>query len=350
MSYRFIESGTCAPDALDTSERILIIGGLGLIVAGLIAGEVFALFLSHALNADLRAAWMDVLAMSGNSAAEEVVARFKEIKHLATERAQAMSLHSHTGPYGLLAAGVGLAKNRWRLVHKFDVPAAILVLAGAIVQSIGFLTLDYETGGWISLSNAGALLLLAGLVLLILPFIAMTVPTQEPPAPLPERSDPGGLMLRLGVLVVFAGLLFGMYLAWRHVFHEEPALHAALGNLIAAIQSRDTAVATELYGTYKSKQITMAITAASHSHTVAFGFIMIVSALLAGHLGRTTATWRNTAFVLIAVGGLLLPVFVYLAPRFGYFYALCADTAGGLVIIGLLIIIAGLFSTGEAKQ
>lgn len=331
---------------LDLSERILIIGGLILIVGGLVAGEVFALFLSHAINADLRDAWMDVLALSGQGAVPEILARFDEIRSLATERAQAMSLHSHFGPYGLLAAGLGLARYRQTAAGKFDTLASIFVVSGGLFQSLGFLTMDYQTGGWINLANAGALLLLAGLILLA-PGLAKG---KGASSALPTRNQPGGLLLRIGVTLVFAGLLFGLYLAWRHVFHEEPALHAALANLVSAIQSGNSAAATDLYASYKSAQITMAITAASHSHTVGFGFIMIVAALLANHLPPTMSQWRHAAFLLIAVGGILLPLFVYLAPRFGYIYALCADTAGGLVIVGLLIVITGLFGGGEVKS
>lgn len=88
--------------ALTGSARLLLVGGFLLVVAGLVTGEVFALLLSHRLNADLRAAWLQVLAAGGDVGS--ILSRFEEIHRLATERARAMSLHSHFGPYGLLAA------------------------------------------------------------------------------------------------------------------------------------------------------------------------------------------------------------------------------------------------------
>ena len=323
--------------SLRPSERLLIVGGLLLVVGGLVAGELFALFLSHAINADLKSAWKDVLALSGQGAADEIAVRFEEIRNLATERARAMSIHSHAGPYGLLAAALALAKSRCGSAGRFDFPAAVLILAGGVIQSVGFLTLDYESGAALSWSNVGVLLLVAGIGL----YIPGLLPTVNRVDALPRRQEPGGLLVRIGASLVFGGLVFGLFLAWRHVFFDEPALHATLQQLMEAINGGEADAANGYYATYKSTQIRMAITAAAHSHAVAFGFVMITAALLARHLGLSKK-WRDGAFVLIATGGLLLPLFVYLAPRFGYFYALCADSAGALVIIGVLMVLRGL--------
>jgi hypothetical protein len=329
---------------LKPSERLLIVGGLILVVGGLLAGELFALFLSHTINADLRAAWMDVLALSGKGAVDEITIRFEEIRALATERARAMSLHSHAGPYGLLASGLAITKSRLGNTGKFDLPAAILILAGGLMQSVGFLTLDYETGGVLSLSNTGVMLLLIGIGL----YTAGLTPATVRAATLPRTEEAGGLLMRIGATLVFAGLVFGLFLAWRHVFFDEPALHTILLNLVEAIRNGEAEAANGFYTTYKSTQIRMAITAAAHSHAVTFGFLMIIVGLLAGNL-RLSNMWSNSAFVLIASGGLLLPVFVYLAPRLGYFYALCADASGALVIIGLVIVLRGLMPQKGAR-
>ncbi len=329
---------------LGPSERLLIAGGLILVVGGLLAGELFALFLSHTINAELRTAWMDILALSGQGAVDEITTRFEEIRHLATERARAMSLHSHAGPYGLLASGLAIAKSRLGNTGKFALPAAILILAGGLMQSAGFLTLDYESSAVLSLSNAGVILLLIGIGLYT-PGLAQATAQAET---LPRTEEAGGLLMRIGATLVFAGLVFGLFLAWRHVFFDEPEIHTILLNLVDAIRSGEREAANGFYATYKSTQIRMAITAAAHSHAVAFGFIMIIVALLAGHL-RLRNTWRNSAFVLIASGGLLLPLFVYLAPRLGYFYALCADSAGALVVLGLLIVLRGLIPQKGAQ-
>ncbi|MDT8320407.1 MAG: hypothetical protein RQ826_07755 [Xanthomonadales bacterium] len=311
-------------------------------MGGLVAGELFALLWSHAINAELKAAWTDVLALSGQAATQEIAARFEEIRHLATERARAMSIHSHFGPYGLLAVGLGVVKNRLGHVGRLDMPAAVLMIGGGLAQTLGFLTLGYQSAAWFSLSNAGVALLLTGIGLYVPGLLSAASQARA----LPQLKMPGGWLLRTGAALVFAGLLFGLFLAWRHVFFEEPGLHVTLLKLIEAIRVGEMDAANKFYASYKSAQIRMAITAAAHSHAVAFGFIMILTALLAEHL-RLTKAWRNPAFALIAVGGLLLPVFVYLAPRFGYFYALCADSAGGLVIIGLLVVLAGLRSRQE---
>jgi hypothetical protein len=330
---------------LTTSARLLLGGGLILVVAGLVTGELFALLLSHTINADLRAAWQDVLTLAGKADIEVVGLRFDEIHRLATERARAMSLHSHFGPYGLLAAALALFKTRLGAPGPYDLPATIFILAGGLLQSVGFLSLDYGATAWLTASNAGVVMLVLGIAL----YIPGLLPASSQVAAVPRFGEAGGRLLRSGVVLVFLGLVFGLFLAWRHVFFEEPALHRALRDLIGSIDAGDEETALSLYATYKSSQVRMAITAASHSHAVAFGFIMIVAALATEHL-RLTRGWRNTSYLLIAVGGLLLPVFVYLAPRYGYVFALCADSAGGLVILGLLIVLIGLIPRWGADQ
>lgn len=325
------------PRQLTASARLLLGGGLLLVVAGLVSGELFALLLSHSLNADLRAAWEEVLSLAGKADVQAIAVRFDDIQRLATERARAMSVHSHAGPYGLLAAGLALAKTRLGAPARHDLAAVVLMLAGGIVQSAGFLSLSYGAPAWLSVSNLGVAMLVFGIAL----YIPGLVRDTPPAAALPVVGEPGGKLLRVGAVLVVAGLLFGLYLAWRHVLYEEPALHAALRELIAALHAGDEEAAQSLYANYKSTQIRMAITAASHSHAVAFGFIMLVTGLAAKHLRLTGGWWRGAA-TLIAVGGLLLPVFVYLAPRYGYAFALSADSAGGLVILGLLVVLFGL--------
>lgn len=322
---------------LAAGSRLLLVGGLLLVVAGLATGELFALLLSHTLNADLRAAWKEVLSLAGSAEAGSISSHFDQIHRLAAERARAMSLHSHFGPYGLLAAALAVAKTRFGQSGRYDLPAALLILGGGAMQSLGFLWLDYGGGEWSSISNIGAALMIVGLFL----YCPGLLPSADLAAGIPGPREAGGRMLRIGAVLVFAGLLFGLYLAWRHVFFEEPHMHAALRGLVGAIVDGDQALADSLYADFKGAQIRMAITAASHSHAVAFGFIMIVTALTAPQL-KLGRVWRNAAFVLIVGGGVLLPVFVYLAPRYGYAFALCADSAGGLAILGLLVVLYGL--------
>jgi len=330
---------------LSVSSKILLTGGLMLVVAGLVSGEVFALLLSHTLNARLQGAWQQVLALAGTADVDTIIPLFDHIHDLATDRARAMSLHSHFGPYGLLAAGLALAKAEFGIDGRFDNVAAILILAGGLVQSLGFLSLDYGVTPSLGVSHVGIAMLILGTVL----YMSGLLRSAPHAVLLPGVNLAAGKLLRAGAALVFAGQLFGLYLAWRHVFFEEPILRSALHDLVSTVQAGDQPTASLLYTNFKSTQVRMAITAASHSHAVTFGFIMIVAALAARYL-NLSVLWRNSAFILIGAGGLLLPVFVYLAPRYGYVFALCADSAGGFVILGLMIVLTGLLSPRRESQ
>ena len=45
----------------DTPARILVFGGISLLVVNLLLGEVFAIFISHVANGEIRERWFDVV-------------------------------------------------------------------------------------------------------------------------------------------------------------------------------------------------------------------------------------------------------------------------------------------------
>ena len=319
---------------------ILIVGGLLLVITGLIAGEVFALIISHNVNAALEAAWLGVLEHSAAGETDQLAGNFERIRQLATERASSMSLHSHINAYGLLAAALGIARTQFAVRSRFGVTAALLFVVGSAVHSASFL---FSSGGGVSAPYA-----LLGAAMLIAATALFLTKRSDAPHELYAPAPPFSCLLRAGIWLVFLGLLFGLYVAWLHVTVEEPAQRAEMDHLFAALSDERTGIAKEVYESFKARQVRMAITAASHSHAVGFGFLFVIAAFLRGHMHLAPGL-QKIAKILLVAGGATLPIFVYLAPRFGFTFALAADTAGCLALIGTAILLAGVLVRGIAQ-
>lgn len=321
---------------LRIGDRLMIAGGLALVLAGLASGEIFALLLSHVLNADLKATWLEIIGALPEMTAPEIHAGFDRLTAIASERAHAMTLHSHIGAYGVLAAALGILRSRLKLSDRFSGIEITLFFAGALLQSAAPFLAGFLATDSIVVIALGAALLCLSLAIILGKF--MTRPRREDPAPAPHLQS-----LQFGAALVSCGLIFGLFIAWRHVMFEEPALARTLDELFQSLIRRSPDETALLLGDYRAGQSRIAITAAAHSHAVNFGFLLIIAAFLHPHLALSGRAW-NWAWLLMAGGGFMLPVFVYLAPRLGYSFALLADAAGGLVLLGIAVALYGLLS------
>lgn len=252
--------------------------GLLLVAAGLLWGEGFALFVSHELNANLVTIWRGLLPKVSGMTPAAVESTFAQLAAIAARRAHAMSLHSHLVAFGLLTALLAIV--------------------------------DRELG--------------------------MLRPRAAAPLPAPDRP-----LLLAGCSLTTLGLLFGMLTAWRNLTFEEPALSAALESLARAMTQGAGPAALDALLQYRTIQTRLDLTAAAHSHAVGFGLLLATLAYVTPHL-RISVTGRIIIRLLGSVGGFVLPVCILLALRYGFGFALGADTAGALVILALLMVVKGL--------
>jgi hypothetical protein len=320
-----------------------------MVAAGLISGEWFALFVSHALNADLRTEWASVIAMAAEPS-PNFTAALERVEHLAAQRAQAMSLHSHVGSFGVLLAMLALFQSAFQSKGaRFELVEALLILTGAALQPAAMYWSQAKLGGVLALSDLAVALVLAGIAFMtVRSFRSKSehARVHERLSRIVEQSE--GRLVTFGTMLVGLGLVFGMFVAWRHLYFDQPALRLTFGEMLAALQAGSTERASNAFLAYKAMQTRMDITAASHSHAILFGMLIIVVAWILPIL-RFSRGMTMTVRALAVGGGFLLPVFVYLAPRYGFTFALFADAAGGLMLCAILIVLAGLLRLSARK-
>lgn len=323
------------------AQRLLLAGGVSLVLVGLLSGGIFALFVSHVVNAELRSVWaalIESVARGDTSAIHPAVDRLRE---LAVDRGRAMSMHSHIASYGLLTAMIGLARHSLLGNSNQNFIASLLVLTGGALQGASMYAQSWRMAQAFTASDLGAVLLFIGISLTVFRLLRSDAAAAQTAPSVAGNFIVDNVLLRAGASLVCIGLVLGLYVAWRHIYFEQPALSAAFAEMLRALDMGDVRTASARFGDYKTIQTRIDITAASHSHAVFFGFVLLVTAFTIRSL-RLPRPVLNAARVLVLGGAFLLPVCVFLAPRISMRFALGANIGGALVVLALAIVLIGL--------
>jgi hypothetical protein len=324
-----------------TPERLLVFGGIALLVVNMLLGEVFAIFVSHVANGEIRVRWAEVVDAARAGQVEGVDEQFTRIEELLERRGRFMNAHSHAGAFGMLAILLALLRPLSRWPDRARTRLAVCLLAGAIMQPLFVFTAPYA-GGWTHvLSDLGAVLLLVGIGGMawgLLPARGAQ-PANVDLRPLFD-SAASRLLLRWGALLILLGMLFGFVYAWVFINRHEPGMFLALEAMLEAAGGQGDAEAAALAGNYRTFNSRIAILAAAHSHAIEMGLIALLLAAAQGVVQfgeRLKLFWARV----MLVGGYLLPFFIFNATIFGLKSAAFADLSGLLVIVALLAMLCG---------
>lgn len=331
------------PGRLDAS-RLLAFGGISLVLVGMLLGEIYAIYISHVANSVIKDHWAGVIEAASRTDTTVIKAHFTVIKDLIEKRARFMNTHSHMGAFGLLALAMAFLQPVLALHSRLKRGLAVVFLSGAVLQ-FGGVYLSYYLGPWLLyLSDFGALLFilaiggnLYGLLRRHIgaePSIGELV--REQLAPAASR-----FLLRAGVLLILAGMTFGLYYAWYLVSQDEPQVYHSISAAADKLSQGDVQAATDLVARFKAAQSKIAITAAAHSHAIEFGFLIVLLAFIQRFV-LLSEVWRLRWAKVLVTGAFLLPVSVYFATIYGLRAAAFADLFGGLMILGLLAMGVGV--------
>ena len=342
-----------------SARRVLIIGGITLVVAGMIFGDVFAVFILHQ-NAnrigDAMTAVTDAVAAKDSAAVD---AHFKNVGRLLENRGTKVDAHVHVIDFGYLALLLALIQPYVALAERARKRLAVLFIIGAVtlpvsVFSIYYVGLRYSplsTIGWASiLADLGGLLVIIAcvgeLIGLLRSLRSAGVRTAEDRA-LKDRSWASRVLLAGGTLLILAGFLHGAFYAVfdlrTHEMQDQIALETMI-NASAAQQNRparnmrDARSVVEGYGAIQAEK---AVNIAAHSHIIEFGLLAILLAFVQQNVSLAEP-WKRRWAVLLLTGSIVLPVFVLLEMEFGLVAAGIADAGGILVIIALIGMLAGV--------
>jgi hypothetical protein len=335
-----------------SARRLLLLGGIALILVGMIFGDIFAVFVLHQnasrVGASLSAAAH--AALDGDHAA--VLANFQNVGAFLENRGTKVDTHVHMIDFGYLALLLAILqpwiamreRTKKTLAGIFLFGAALLPVGVFLIHYVGLAYSPFAAIGWASVfaDFGGLLVLLVSLfylVGLLRHFRLEHTPVTD--GLLTSRSTPGRMLLAGGLALVLLGFLHGTYYAATSLYNHEAQDYAILSNMSASAAARDTAAVETSLGEYGQLQGDKAVNIAAHSHSVEFGLLAIMLAFFQPYVGLAEEWKRRWAGVLL-LGSLMLPVCVLLELKYGLLAGGLADIGGLLVIIALLAMGIGI--------
>jgi hypothetical protein len=354
MATKAIPSTVVATFAPLSARRILIFGGIALVAAGMLFGDIFAVFVLHQ-NATLQGEAL-------LAAAQAVVARnptavkdiFPGLGSLLEDRGTKVDAHVHLSDAGYLALLLALLQPFVILSHRSKKLLATLFIAGGTLLGIGIFLIHYvglayspfSAIGWASVlaDSAGALLiavLMGEGFGLWRYFRGARLEAGEGELRISGDWSQRAL-LSGGTLLVLIGFLYG---AWYSVFdlyrHEEQETSILKRMLEDAGPGSNLGLAAIEVNNFGNLAGERAVKIAAHSHVIEFGLLAILLSFVQPYV-FLSPTWQRRWVGTLLAGSLILPVFVLLELRLGLVAGGIADLGGLMVIMALLGMMVGV--------
>lgn len=358
VSERFAQTGKQASAPM-SARRLLVLGGIGLILVGMIFGDIFAVFVLHQnasrVGASLSAAAH--AAVAGNS--DAVLTNFRSVGNFLENRGTKVDTHVHMVDFGYLALLLALlqpwvafgeaAKKKFAWIFLFG--AWLLPVAVFLIHYVGLAYSPLRAIGWASIfaDFGGALVIVATLGYL---FGIAQHTRQSTDAPMREGlfedgSAVGRVLLAGGVALVLLGFLHGAYYAAIDLYKHETADYSLLSEMSTAAAAKDTTAVDSALGKYGQLAGEKAVNMAAHAHAIEFGLLAMMLAFFQPYVSLR-ASWKQRWAWVLLLGSLVLPVFVLLELKLGLLAGGIADVGGLLVIIALLAMWIGILRyTGQ---
>jgi len=336
--------------------RLYIFGGIALIAAGLLFGDIFAVFILHqnaARQGEALVAASRAVA-AGNAAAVNEV--FSHLGNILEDRGTKVDAHVHMIDAGYLALLLALVQPYIALSRKMKKSLAALFIAGGILLPTGIFLIHYVglTGspfaaiGWASVlaDSAGALLIFV-LIVQAWGFWKYLRSRQlsEPELPgfeLPnEDSMPRRALLTGGTILVLLGFVHGAYYAGTFLYEHERMETVILQRLIDAAAAGNLDAATIEVNTFGNLAGARAVNIAAHSHIIEFGLLAMLVSFVQPFV-FLSEKWKRRWVKLLLGGSVILPVFVLLELKLGLLAGGIADIGGLMVIVGLVGMLVGI--------
>jgi hypothetical protein len=343
-----------------SARRLLVLGSIGLILVGMLFGDIFAIFVLHQNAARVgeslsRAAHA---AVAGDSNA--VVAGFQSLGSFLENRGTKVDTHVHMVAFGYLGLMLALlqpwvafsetAKKKLAWIFLFG--AWLLPVCVFLIHYIGLAYSPLAAIGWASIfADFGGALVIAATLAFLLGIVSRT-PQAEDRAPgrdglLRDRSAAGRILLAGGLALVLLGFLHGAYYAAIDLYRHEALDYSLLSEMSIVAAAKNTVTLDAALGAYGQLGGEKAVNIAAHAHAIEFGLLAMLLAFFQPYVSLRDSWKRRWAWVLL-LGSLVLPVFVLLELNLGLIAGGIADVGGLLVILALLAMWIGILRyTGE---
>jgi len=341
-----------------SAQRLFVIGGISLIVAGMVLGDIFAAFVLHPNAARIGGLLSEATQAVAAHNPQKVQAEFNAIGGLLENRGTKVDAHAHIIDFGYLALLLALAQPWVGFSERYKLRLAQVFIAGAILLPVGVFLIHYVGLAYSPLSAIGWASIVAdfgGLLVLLVcaaelggiwkNFRMGSSVTPSSPAKVrllwDDRSWCSRVLLSGGTLLILAGFIYGAYFAGAHLYSWESRDTQLLRQMMTQASAGDVTAANDAVNNYGALQGEVAINVAAHAHIIEFGFTAMLLALIQPYV-FLRESWRRRWAVVLLAGSIILPVFVRLELRWGLLAGGIADLGGLLVIIALLGMLAGV--------
>lgn len=340
------------------ARRLLLLGGIGLILTGMFFGDIFAVFTLHQNAAQVGGS----LAAAAEAALEQnrgaVLANFQNVGSFLENRGTKVDTHVHMIDFGYLALLLALLQPWVAFAEKSKRQIAWMFLAGAWILPIGVYLIHYvglahrplQTIGWASIAAdfGGLIVLLATLAFLFgLWRHSRTGNPSSADTLLTDRSAEGRRLFVGGIALVLLGFFHGAYYAAADLYKHEAQDFSLLAQMNRGADAGARSTVTAALTEYGQLQGDKAVNVAAHAHSIEFGLLAIMLAFFQPYV-KLRARWRRGWAGVLLFGSFLLPVCVLLEIKYGLVAGGLADLAGLLIILALLAMWIGIFRyTGE---
>ena len=346
----FDRSETFAPLS---ARRLLVLGGIGLILIGMIFGDIFAVFVLHQNAARVGASLSNAAhaALAGDGAA--VLTNFQDVGGFLENRGTKVDTHVHMIAFGYLALMLSLlapwialsANTKKRLAWVFLCGAGLLPTCVFLIHYVGLAYSPLKAIGWASIfADLGGFLVIVAALGYLFGLVKNFVAVQRAAVRddlLADASAPGRLLLAGGVFLVLLGFLHGSYYAAADLYRHEALDYSILSQISIGAAMQNAAAVERGLAAYGQLQGDKAVNIAAHAHIIEFGLLSMLLAFFQPYV-NLRETWRRRWALVLLLGSVLLPICVLLELKYGLIAGGLADVGGLLVIVALLAMWIGI--------
>jgi len=346
----FGRSETFAPLS---ARRVLLLGGIGLILVGMIFGDIFAVFVLHQNAARVGASLSNAAhaALAGDGAA--MLENFQDVGSFLENRGTKVDTHVHMIAFGYLALLLALLQPWIALSREAKKGLTWLLLIGAgllpvcvfLIHYVGLAYSPLRAIGWASIfADLGGFLVIVAVLGFLSGLMKHFFSVAQAAAPdelLSDTSVPGRLLLTGGIFLVLLGFLHGSYYAAVDLYRHEALDYSILSKISGAAATQNAAAVESGLAEYGQLQGDKAVNIAAHAHSIEFGLLGMLLAFFQPYV-NLRETWKRRWALVLLLGSVLLPVCVLLEVKYGLIAGGLADAGGLLVIVALLAMWIGI--------
>ena len=330
---------------------MLVFGGIALVAAGMLFGDIFAVFVLHQNGGQTGQALLAAAKAVAAQDSSAVNMAFAHMGNLLEDRGTKVDAHVHMIDAGYLALLLALIQPYVALSASSKKLLAKLFLTGGLLLPVGIFLIHYvglayalfPVIGWASVlaDSAGALLIV---VLLIESwgfwnYLRNRSAGPVEPEPPKDRTWERRALLSGGTVLILMGFIFGAWYAGANLYEHENREIVILKDLLDQPAGADGLA--DSVNTYGMLQAEKAVQIAAHSHIIEFGLLAILLSFVQPYV-FLRERWKRVWVRLLLAGSVILPVFVLLELKLGLLAGGIADAGGLMVVVALVGMLVGV--------